>query len=231
MRIKPIASALLLLVLPLGIWVISYLNMLYNYALSPILGVQANWETLLQPWRLIGYAGIHASGYHLLVNTALLCLIGWVWPKQEVQRYYRLFLCSVVICAVVFVLVRHNSEGWLYGASGGIASLLAFMLTSRFYPPKQSQSTCTKMVWWLLLCVVVADQLPFFSAKYSTGIAYIHGLGYLVGMLDCVTFPLKSPRSYTQKKMEVITKVRTSGYEALTVAEKEWIRKDSQIPQ
>jgi len=92
----------------------------------PIFG-EASWPLLLDGgwWRLVTYAFVHGSPFHLLLNLVGLLIFGRLaWQEFGNRQWLGLFLAGAIGGALAYLAVFHHENQRLVGASAGIYSLL-----------------------------------------------------------------------------------------------------------
>ncbi|MDO5036021.1 MAG: rhomboid family intramembrane serine protease [Porphyromonas sp.] len=184
-------------------------------------------EMVLQPsaqpwyrelWTLLTYGFVHYSWQHLIPSLVMLVLILLMRTLSSRQVWIS-YLSGVMAGGVIFYLLSllDMVEGSLYGASAGVAGVVCAAMA---YGARSRQGTLT-LVFGIGLVVFIA-YLVLVLFRESSIISLVHLAGALAGVGVQFLYrreKAKAPNDEAYSR-EVLLKVRTSGYSALTDEER-----------
>lgn len=156
------------------------------FALWP-LGTSPGFEGApgFQPWQLITYSFLHASGSHLLFNMLALYMFGGELERLfGERRFLQLYFAGVIAASLAQLLVAALWSGEPYptvGASGGIFGLL---LAYGVYFPNRTIVLLIPpipMPAWLFVVGYGAIELFLGVTGTQEGVAHFAHLGGMLG--------------------------------------------------
>ena len=139
-------------------------------------------------WRLITFGFLHWDLRHLLLNTALLFLLGPIVERRARTGGLLIIFLSASVASGIGILVKHQiwpAEGVSLGASGGMFGLLGAALVLVFR--RRSGSRLRTVLITALVLGLIYSFLP--------GVSMIgHIVGLILGTALALVIPLKVPK-------------------------------------
>ena len=190
-----------------GFCVISYLIMVLFPALRGMLILSPSLQSILiAPWKILTYQFVHIGALHLMVNV-----IGLLWMSRQLSgaisasSFIILFIGGSVCGALTFLVTCGFSGDYsasLAGASAGVFALVA-------------ATACLGRKKWVVIF--------FLPLVLLYGSASAHAGGLIFGFFAVcrgLIADLRVVRKISERRFRLLSKVRMSGYAALSDDEK-----------
>lgn len=184
-------------------------------------------DALMRPWTLLSYAIVHADWSHLLVNMFFAAIFaGFVAVNDSVAKVWIPFCGGILSGAIMFLLynlmLRHLAPmSMLAGCSAGVFALMGYAFVRALL--RRWASVRMRMAVIVLTVVTILLSL---SSEGSSFVAHFGGMlfGVVYGMIASrrpAAEPAEPTRPADDAPVELLTKLRTSGYASLTPAERQ----------
>ncbi len=196
-RITPVVKNLIILnvVMFIGKWMLQSSNISFNFAMfSPVLDSLLPDYDLFKPYQILSSIFSHAGVNHLFFNMLSLFFLGTMLEDRiDSKSFGIIYLASafggMIINELINLLIVYGSvdlppAGWVLGASGAVAGVIAALATHS--PDQQIQLLFPpiplKLKW--LAIIFIAIDLKGGMSGMSDGIAHwVHIGGALTGFL------------------------------------------------
>jgi len=130
-------------------------------------------------WRLLTPIFLHFSPMHLAFNLYMFWMLGTVIERLKGTRTLFLLILTIGIASN---LVQFSVSGPSFGGlSGVVYGLFGYLWMRSYLLPDDGldmpQSMVTQMIFWIILCLVLRNQLPIANGAHFGGLFF----GMLLG--------------------------------------------------
>jgi rhomboid protease GluP len=151
-------------------------------------------------WRLLSALFTHSDAGHLLSNTPLFLIFGWVLYGYFGRLVFPATAFVLGIATNLWTIYLYPAEVRLVGASGMLYGMIALWLVLYI------KFDVDHSLPWRLIRALAFTLIVIFPTTFQPKTSYLaHGIGFLLGLLSAVPLSV-----YFQKKFETATSITVS---------------------